>query len=233
METTTIPDYPRGVTSEQVWVDLQETKQIVKDIAEQQKETDRLMKEAALRHTLRQEETDQQMKEYREQQKESEQQWKEEQKEFERQWNKLMGKWGNRFGEILEHLVRPSLLQRFSELGFDFDLIRPGPYRALGENRVLTEVDAFLENNKEAMIVEIKSKPSIDDIKEHIERMDRIRVWADNKNDKRKFLGAIAGMVINDNERNFALKSGFYVIEPSGETFTVTAPEGSYSPREW
>jgi hypothetical protein len=31
----------------------------------------------------------------------------------------------------------------------------------------------------------------------------------------------------------FAMKNGFYVIEPSGETFTITVPEGIYSPREW
>jgi hypothetical protein len=29
------------------------------------------------------------------------------------------------------------------------------------------------------------------------------------------------------------LKNGFYVVEPSGETFIITAPEGIYSPREW
>jgi len=29
------------------------------------------------------------------------------------------------------------------------------------------------------------------------------------------------------------MKNGFYVIEPSGETFSITAPEGEYSPREW
>jgi hypothetical protein len=40
-------------------------------------------------------------------------------------------------------------------------------------------------------------------------------------------------MVMSDNEKAFAFKNGFYVIEPSGETFNITAPEGIYSPREW
>jgi len=40
-------------------------------------------------------------------------------------------------------------------------------------------------------------------------------------------------MVISNSEKIFALKNGFYVIEPSGETFDITAPEGIYSPREW
>jgi hypothetical protein len=61
--------------------------------------------------------------------------------------------------------------------------------------------------------------------------MEKVRLHAGLRGDQRKYLGAVAGMIINDNERDFALKNGFYVIEPSGETFIITPPEGS--PREW
>jgi len=40
-------------------------------------------------------------------------------------------------------------------------------------------------------------------------------------------------MVFNDNEKTFAMKNGFYVIEQSGDNFNITAPEGVYSPGEW
>jgi hypothetical protein len=83
------------------------------------------------------------------------------------------------------------------------------------------------------MIVEVKSKPTTEDVTEHIERMQKVRAHADLHGDKRVFLGAIAGMIIKDNLKQFVLKSGFYVIEPSGDTFTITAPKGEYSPREW
>ena len=33
--------------------------------------------------------------------------------------------------------------------------------------------------------------------------------------------------------KTFAFKNGFYVIEPSGEIFAITAPEGAYTPQEW
>jgi hypothetical protein len=61
--------------------------------------------------------------------------------------------------------------------------------------------------------------------------METLRRHGDLHGDKRKYLGAIAGMVINDNERNYALGQGFYVVEPSGKTFVITVPEGP--PREW
>jgi len=40
-------------------------------------------------------------------------------------------------------------------------------------------------------------------------------------------------MVWGDKEKNYALKCGFYVIEPSGNTFDVIAPTGDCKPREW
>ena len=150
-----------------------------------------------------------------------------------REFDKKLSKLGERFGEMIEYMVQPNMLRRFRELGLFFDMISSQTSHTTEGNRVLAEVDVFLENREMAMVVEIKSKPSIDDIKEHIERMEKTRIWADGRGDGRKFLGAIGGMIVNDNERNFALKSGFYVIEPSGETFIITAPEGNYSPREW
>ena len=163
------------------------------------------------------------------QQKENERQMKASSKRLDKKLSKL----GDRFGEMIEHMVRPNLLRRFRELGFDFDIIRPAPWHARVEDRILTEVDVYLENKETAMIVEIRSKPSTDDIKEHMERMKKLRIWADANNDKRKYVGAIGGMIMNNNERDFALKSGFYVIEPSRGTFAVIAPEGDYAPREW
>jgi hypothetical protein len=40
-------------------------------------------------------------------------------------------------------------------------------------------------------------------------------------------------MVMKGNVRDFALKNGFYVVEPSGDTFNIIKPEGEYHPREW
>jgi hypothetical protein len=83
------------------------------------------------------------------------------------------------------------------------------------------------------MIVEIKSKPNTRDIDDHIERMEKLRKHADLHGDKRKYLGAVAGVIFNEGEKTYALKRGFYVIEPSGDTFSITEPKGKYRPREW
>ena len=43
---------------------------------------------------------------------------------------------------------------------------------------------------------------------------------------KRTFLGAVAGVVVTDKVREYALNQGFYLIEPSGESFNITPPNG-------
>jgi hypothetical protein len=52
-------------------------------------------------------------------------------------------------------------------------------------------------------------------------------------NDKRVYLGAMAGVVFSESEKIYALKRGFYVVEPSGDTFNITEPKGAYHPHEW
>ena len=189
---------------EEIWA-------ILREVAEKQKELDHIFKEAA----ERQKETERQMKESAE------------------RLDKQLGKLGNRFGEMVEYQVMPNLVEKFRKLGFVFTKAYPHATIEDDENNIITEIDITLENGDKVMIVEVKSKLSAADISEHIERMQKIRAHADLHGDKRVILGAIAGMIMNKDEKLFALKNGFYVIEPSGETFTITVPEGPYSPREW
>jgi hypothetical protein len=100
------------------------------------------------------------------------------------------------------------------------------------DNKVtLFEVDVLLENGDKAMLVETKATPTTEDVKEHNERLKKMREYADLHGDKRIFLGAVAGVVMTSPVKKYALKQGFYVIEPSGETFNIISPSGK--PKEW
>ncbi|MDR0387623.1 MAG: hypothetical protein LBH57_06260 [Treponema sp.] len=170
-------------------------------------------------------ETDRQMKETAQQMKETDRQMKE--------TDKRIGKLTNRFGEMVEYMIVPNLVKKFNELGFVFEKTHRDTVIASKEHNIFTEVDAFLENGDTVMIVEIKNKPAVDDVDDHVDRMGKLRTYADLHNDKRAYLGAMAGVVFNESEKTYALKNGFYVIEPSGETFSITKPEGKYHVREW
>jgi hypothetical protein len=146
--------------------------------------------------------------------------------------DKKLGELTNRFGDMVEYMVLPNLVAKFEELGFTFTRANRTEIKDR-EHNIFTEVDALLENGDKVMAVEIKTKPNIDDINDHIERMEKLRCYADLHKDKRIYLGAVAGVVFSESDKVYTLKKGFYVIEPSGETFKITEPKGKYYPHEW
>lgn len=192
---------------------------------------------AILQRTARlQEENSQGLKEMREQSKETDKRMEESDRRMEessKRLDKQLGKLGNRLGEMVEYMVVPNLVAKFQELGFEFEITHRDTEIVNRKHNIFTEVDVFLENDDKVMAVEIKNKLKTKDIDEHLERMEKLRFLADIRGDKRKYLGAIAGMVFSESEKAYALKNGLYVIEPSGDTFTITEPSGKYHPREW
>ncbi|MHB9291259.1 hypothetical protein Holit_00332 [Hollandina sp. SP2] len=69
-------------------------------------------------------------------------------------------------------------------------------------------------------------------IDDHIERMKKLRAYADRHNDQRKYLGAIAGLVVSGSVKGYAFKQGFPVLVPSGERMELECPSG-FVPKEW
>jgi len=145
--------------------------------------------------------------------------------------NKRFGDFTNRFGEVVEYMVAPNLREKFWDIGLEFNVANSNSVFYGDKEEVLFEVDVFLQNGDKAMLVEVKTKLSTDDVNEHIERLEKMRAYADTHGDNRTFLGSVAGVVMPDNVKNYALKQGFFVIQPSGETFNITHPNGK--PKEW
>ena len=135
--------------------------------------------------------------------------------------------------DIVRHVLLPFLAKKFDEFGFEFDSYYTDGRITDEENNIFTYISAALGDGHKEMIVQARSEPTIDDIKEHIERIEKISTHARLRNYNRIHLGAIMGVVINEAAKTFALENGLYVIEPSGEEFAITVPEGEYSPQEW
>jgi len=144
---------------------------------------------------------------------------------------KRLGDFTNSFGDVVEHLIAPNLLEKFKALGFDFEEASTRHKIRNKKNDISFEIDVFLQNGDTAMLVEIKANLTISDINKHITRLEKMRKWADIRGDKRHFLGAVAGIVVEDDEREYALNQGFFFIEPSGEDYNITPPYNK--PKEW
>jgi hypothetical protein len=134
-------------------------------------------------------------------------------------------------GEVVEYMVAPNLREKFRELGYDFPKANPNSDVSDKANNIFLEIDVMLENGDKAMLVEVKTKLTTEQVNAHIERLEKMRKYADLHGDKRSFLGAVAGVVMASNVKDYALKQGFFVIEPSGETFNITSPNNK--PKEW
>jgi len=145
--------------------------------------------------------------------------------------DRVIGRLGNRFGEVVEYMVAPDLRKKFREYGLIFQQSNQGTVIEDYENEIFFEIDIKLENGDKALLVEVKSKLTTEGVQEHIERLEKMRTYADLHGDKRAFLGAVAGIVMTPNVKNYALKQGFFVLEPAGDVFNITPPNGE--PREW
>ena len=145
--------------------------------------------------------------------------------------SKRLGDFTNSFGDIVEHMISPNLREKFRNLGYDFQEASTRHKVLDKKNDIFFEIDVFLQNGDIAMLVEIKSNLTISDIKKHITRLEKMRKYADLRSDTRHFLGAVAGIVVEDDEKEYALNQGFFLIEPTGENFNIIPPH--IKPKEW
>ena len=122
-------------------------------------------------------------------------------------------------------MAASNLLEKFRGLGYEFNHISRNHTIKDSNRQKLAEIDLFLENGDYVMIVEVKSLFTREDVNDHLKRMETMRQYADLHNDKRKYLGAAAGALVEGAVREYALEKGLYVIEQTGDTVSIAAPD--------
>ncbi|MCL2005321.1 MAG: hypothetical protein FWG73_04065 [Planctomycetaceae bacterium] len=72
------------------------------------------------------------------------------------------------------------------------------------------------------------------DVRKFIEKIKEFRIYADARwNDPTRYIGAVAGAVVENNAIKFAHENGLYTIVQSGEAAEIVpVPEG-FQAREW
>jgi hypothetical protein len=141
--------------------------------------------------------------------------------------DRKMGELGKKLGSIVEHMMIPNIKEKFGRLGYTFEKSSPNVLIEDRINKIYAEIDIFLENGDCAMVVEVKTQPNNNDIRDHVKRMEKVRRYADLRQDKRKLYGAVAGAIIPENVKEHGLKEGFYIIEQSGDTVNIVSPSGT------
>ena len=135
-----------------------------------------------------------------------------------------LGHLGNRLGEFVEYLIKPALVKLFQARNIEVHKV----HRDIEANNptlnLAMQIDLLVVNSLICILVEVKSHLSIDDVNEHLERMEKFKpLFPEYKN--RQVMGAVYGMVVPDNVAKYAYKKGFFVIGQKGETAVILNDE--------
>ncbi|HLC15741.1 MAG TPA: DUF3782 domain-containing protein, partial [Thermodesulfovibrionia bacterium] len=93
------------------------------------------------------------------------------------------------------------------------------------------EIDVLAVDGEYAVLIEAKSTLSVDDVNEHLERIEAFKYFFPEYRD-RKAVGAVAGIVIDAGADRYAYRKGFFVIAQSGETVTIMNDD-KFQPKTW
>ena len=143
--------------------------------------------------------------------------------------NTSIGRLSNRLGEFVEEALRPSAVRLFRERGIDVHEVHQNV--TSDREGSAFEIDLLVVNNQDVVAIECKSNLSIDDVNEHLERLEKIKRFLPDHVNKR-ISGAVAGMVIPANVASYAIKKGLYVIGQNGEHLELRN-EKSFTAKTW
>lgn len=144
--------------------------------------------------------------------------------------SRQVGALGSKWGEFVEGLVAPACEWLFAERGIPVSSVsqRVKAKRPGGRNM---EIDILVVNGNAVVLVEVKSRLTVADVRDHMERLAQFKeffpVYANHE-----VIGAVAGITSEEGAEAFARNQGMFVIAQSGESVRL-ANDGDFVPRRW
>lgn len=143
--------------------------------------------------------------------------------------NKKISELGDKWGRFVEGVVEPSMVRLFNERGITIqETAQRLKKRIDGES---IEVDLLGINGEEVVVVEVKSRLTVEDVRDHLYRLENFKRFFPRYADNR-LIGAVAGMVIVEEADKFAYRQGLFVIKPSGDTAQLLK-DVEFQPKHW
>ena len=149
--------------------------------------------------------------------------------------SKEVGSLTGNMGKVIEHMVAgDNIIAKFQDLNYKIgDYSRNKKFGRDLPREFWGETDLFLENGDIAILIEVKTTLETKDVRTHIERLEKFRRVADIKGDKRRFIGAVAGAVIEGDAEKVAHENGMYVIVQSGKAVEILPTPKGFEARKW
>jgi len=181
----------------------EELTQVLRELAEAQKETDRQLKEQAREADRRQKEADQETRELK----------------------KQLGGLGEKFGSFTEGLALPSMTKILYR---DFNMSYVAPRLRARENGHSMELDVLAwskELDGDAVVVEVKSHLREDGLEQMRKILRRFREFFP-EHAHRKVYGILAAVDVPEDLSEKILEEGIYLARIHDGQFELRVPEG-------
>jgi hypothetical protein len=209
-------------TAKEVW-------QLLGELIQAQKETERIIKEQSQETEHRFQETERRFQETERFLKEQSQKTDEQIRKLNQQLNEQLGKLGNRLGEFVEWQVRPAAVRLFQERGIAVRELAADISVQDGDEGM--EIDLLVVNTSTAIAIEVKSKLTQTDVDEHLERLGKFKRLLPRYQNL-NILGAVAAMVTPSEVARYAYRQGLFVITQSGEDLVILN-DSKFQPKIW
>jgi hypothetical protein len=146
-----------------------------------------------------------------------------------RELSRRMGQFSNQVGEFAEELVVPAAKRLFAARGIPVHTVARN---VQGErNGRATEIDILVVNTDHVVAIEVKTRPRIAHIDQHLERLAIVKEIFPEYGE-RKLLGAIAGIIFDENVARYAYQRGLFVLGQSGDVVTLLNDD-KFQPKVW
>ena len=187
---------------------------MIRGIARRQKETDRQMKKHDAEYAL-----------------------------MRKELNRKIGELTGSIGRMVEHMLGEGILDKFRALGYEVDdYTRNHRYRhsKLG---IKGEIDLILHDGDVSILIEVKTTLETSHVRKHLKKIEEYRNHIATEGfvqphvrhllPNTRFIGAVAGAVVTDEAKDFALENGLYVIVQSGDAVEIVPTPEGFKAKEW
>jgi len=148
-------------------------------------------------------------------------------------FNKRLGEVTGVWGKFVAEMVKPRIIKMFKDKGIMIRTALQNVVGLIGDKKYY-EIDLLLINSQIAVAVEVKSSLSVDDVKEHLDRLEKIqKVQPERINMAGATLyGAVAGIIVENDADKYAYKHGLFVLRQKGSIVQIMNDK-EFVPREW
>ncbi|MBF0340726.1 MAG: hypothetical protein HQL95_07145 [Magnetococcales bacterium] len=142
-----------------------------------------------------------------------------------------VGNLGSRWGEFVEGIVAPACETLFAERGIPVHRVAMRVKAKSMDGSRRTEIDILVDNTDAVVLVEVKSRLTAEDVRDHLKRVQEFKTYYEGA-DGARVMGAVAGILIDADVDRYAIREGLFVIVQSGESVRL-ANDPDFVPKRW